>query len=49
MSVIFVCPTCGHEREIDRKQILAGTWRSCPDCTVKRAARKGRGTKRPTT
>ena len=32
MSVIVTCGRCGKEYESSRAEVLAGTWRRCPDC-----------------
>jgi uncharacterized OB-fold protein len=31
-TIITTCRACGREYEPDRRAIVAGAWRLCPDC-----------------
>jgi endogenous inhibitor of DNA gyrase (YacG/DUF329 family) len=34
MRIVVECPKCGHEREVDRDDLIGGDWRHkpCPVC-----------------
>ena len=35
-EVATVKGACGHEWEITREQVIAGTWQTCPTCELER-------------